>query len=143
MQTANVMVALGGDRGTTVFRPDVTASEIAVLQAIHGADAVFDIEPVGEIERSDREEMTRLFDPLNGYGRARGGDGNVEIVKAIFPNGTRSSALRTIDELQLDESLFKPLTRANAPAAKPEKKSKKAEKPVEPAPEGDGGLFDE
>lgn len=144
MQIANVMVALGGDKGTKVPKYGITVSEIEVLRAIHGADAVDEIEPKGEVDRSDRDEINRLIEL---YGRARGGEDNREIVKDLFPGGARSRAFRSFDEIALDESLFKPLTRAVATAAapKPEKKSKKAEKAAEPAPEGDGegGLFDE
>lgn len=141
MQIANVMVALGGDKGTKVPKYGVTVSEVEVLRAIHGNDAVDEIEPCGEVERSDREEVSRLIEI---YGRARGGEDNREIVKEIFPSGVRSRAYRTFDELELDETLFKALTRVKADApAKPEKKSKKAPA-VEPAEApADGGLFDE
>ncbi len=142
MQIANVMVALGGDRGSTVPKYGVTASEIQVLRAIHGEEAVFDVEPVGEIERSDREEIARLADPVDGYGLARNENGQ-RIVETLFPGGPLARAFRNINDIGLDESFFKPLTRATAPAAaaKPAKRNKKAD--PEPEPEDQGGLFAE
>lgn len=136
MQIANVMVALGGNRDMTVPKYGVTASEIQVLRAIHGNEAVFDIEPIGEIKRADREEIGRLADPLNGYGKARIGDKSV--VETLFPGGPLARTFKTIDELGIDEEFFKPLTRVKADA-KPDKKSKKV---AEPVPEGEGTLFD-
>jgi len=122
MQTANIMVALGGDKGTTVPKYNVTASEIAVLRAIHGADAVTDVEPVGEIERPHREEIARL---TREYGRARVPDANgndVSIVASLFP-GAAARTFRTIEELEIPEEFFKAETRVKAkPApAKPTK----------------------
>jgi hypothetical protein len=143
MQIANVMVALGGDKGTTVPKPGVTVSEIAVLRAIHGNDAVTDIEPCGEIDRPDRVEIARLNEI---YGRARGSDQNVEIVKNMFP-GVAARAYRTIDELvdeegqPIPEEFFKPIAHAKAEPVKA-KAGKKTPK-LEPAePETDEKLFD-
>ncbi len=150
MQTANVMVALGGDKGTTVPKYGVTLSEIAVLQAIHGNDSVFDIEPTGDIERRDREEIARLHEI---YSRI-GGNGKPEgAVADLFP-GVAARAYRNWDELEIDESFFKPTERAAAPVPAPKvekpKRGKKADadEPVEDvaddeaedAPE-DGKLF--
>lgn len=133
MQIANIMVALGGDKGTTVPKYGVTVSEIAVLRAIHGNDAVFDVEPLGEVDRTDREEIRRLTDE---YGRARGGDGNVEIVKNLFP-GAAARAYQTLDELEIDETFFKPIAHAKAePAAK-------VKKPKAAKVETEASLFDD
>lgn len=61
MELANCLVALGGDRDNTVPKYNVTPAEVAVLCAIHGADAVFDIEPLeNEISVNPREEVERL-----------------------------------------------------------------------------------
>lgn len=119
MQTANVMVALGGDKGTTVPKYGVTISEIAVLQALHGNDAVHDIEPTGDIERSDREEIARLREI---YGNAKQGD--VPVMNVLFP-GAAARAFRNWDEIEIDAEFFKPTARAAAPVAEP-----KAEKPA-------------
>ena len=40
MQTANVLLALGGKRGESVPKYGVTPAEVVVLQQLHGQDAV-------------------------------------------------------------------------------------------------------
>lgn len=145
MQIANVMVALGGDKGTLVPKTKVTVSEIAVLRAIHGNDAVTDIEPCGDIERNDRAEIVRLNEL---YGRARGGDGNVEIVKNLFP-GVAARAYHALDELvsedgqPLPEEFFKPIAHAKAELAKPAKTGKAPKlEPAEPVDDEQDKLFE-
>lgn len=147
MQIANVWVALGGDKGTTVPKNRVTVSEIAVLRAIHGNDAVFDIEPCGEIERSDRAEIARLHEI---YSRTGPQGEQIGVVKDLFP-GIAARTYRTIDELSdeegnpLPETFFKPIAHAKAEPAKPAKKAKgKAAEPVDPVIDEDeqDKLFD-
>ena len=103
METANVLVASGGDRGNTVPKYGVTAAEIAVLMALHGNDAVFDIEPGDDVERSNNEELARL---RGLYGNARDEDG-VPLINAIYP-GAGAQVHRTIASLELGENLFNP-----------------------------------
>jgi hypothetical protein len=134
MQLANIMLGIGGGRDNTVPKYGVTPSEIVILQAIHGEDAVHDVEPLDdEIERSSREELSRL---RGIYGGAKDGNSNF-IFNEIFP-GAAARAFQTLDELALPEEFFKAQTRMKAkpaPAAKPGKKTKgKAE---EPAPEAE------
>lgn len=134
MQTANVMVALGGDMGTTVPKYRVTASEIAVLRALHGPEAVFDIEPTDDIEVSSRDEIRRLAEPFN-YGRSKVEDGNggsVPVVTALFP-GSGARAIMTLAELEIDESFYKAERRMAPKPAAPAKKGrgKKAEAEAE------------
>lgn len=114
MQTANILLALGGDSGNTVPKRGVTAAEIAVLRAIHGNEAVFDIEPAGEAvdegrPRSNRAELNRL---RALYGRAMDSENN-SIVAQLFP-GAAARVHETLGELELDPSFFKPLARATA-----------------------------
>lgn len=113
MQIANCLVAIGGDAGNTVPKYNVTAGEIAVLRAIHGESAVLDIDPKGEINRSNNEELGRL---RANYGNARDTENN-SIVNVLFP-GVGARVFQTIDELEIDETFFKPTSRATtAPAA--------------------------
>lgn len=112
MQLANVLVSLGGDHGNTVSKFQVTAAEIAVLRAIHGDDAVNDVEPRGDIVRSHREERGRL---LSIYGAAKTPD-HKPIVESMFP-GVAARVFETLDELGLDESMFKAVTRLKASPA--------------------------
>jgi len=124
MQIANVMVAIGGERGNTVPKYEVTAAEIAVLLAIHGNDAVFDIEPVGEVNRGNGIERERL----RALYPAKDEDGN-RVFERLYP-GSAARVHETLDELGLDQSFFKPIA-YSAPAPEPvgeapAKKGKKA-----------------
>jgi hypothetical protein len=140
MQIANIMVAVGGDAGTTVPKYEMTVSEIAVLQRLHGNDAVFDIDPCGEIERRDREEIARL-----GLIYRSPDGGPHAVVKELFP-GAAARAFHNLDELTtaegnpLPEQMFKAASRVKAPAAKKGKKTP-APEPQEEQPE-DGKLFE-
>jgi len=145
MQIANVMVAIGGERGNTVPRYGVTPAEIALLRAIHGDDAVFDIEPVGDAPISNGAERERL----RAIYPAKDEDGN-RVFDRLYPGGA-ARVYESLDELGLDQSYFKPIAYAAAPAPKvevdeaaPAKKGKKANgkkaglPPPPPAPVDDG-----
>lgn len=130
MQTANIMLALGGDKGNSVPKYGVTAAEIAVLRAIHGDDAVFDVEPTGdeattEVEngeprkRTNREELSRLS-LAYASGRLFGTD--IRAVSALFP-GAAARVFEDIDELGLSEEAFKAESRVTA-TSKPAKTEK-------------------
>lgn len=126
MELANILLALGGDRNNTVPKERVTPAEIAVLTAIHGLDAVFDIVPTGEtISRSFREERERL---MMSY-PAKNEDNNL-IVLQVYP-GSSPILHTTIESLGLDETLFKPTEHAK-PAAKPAKATKAVKAPEPP-----------
>ncbi|OFX03283.1 MAG: hypothetical protein A3E78_12165 [Alphaproteobacteria bacterium RIFCSPHIGHO2_12_FULL_63_12] len=60
------MLRLGGSLSHVIPKPDVTAPEIMVLRAIHGADAVVDIKPTRMDKTSHRAERERLE---NVYGQ--------------------------------------------------------------------------
>lgn len=132
MQTANVMVHIGGDHGNQVPKL-VTAAEIAVLRLIHGDDAVTDIDPLEDDNGlNNRDELARL----RGIYTTRDGEGR-PLINLLFP-GAGARVFETIDELGLSDSLFKPTARANAKAPEepaPEKaatKAKKGKAAVEP-----------
>lgn len=101
MQTANILLALGGDAGNTVPKYNVTAAEIAVLAGIHGHDAITEVFPTGEISRSHREELERLS---LTYGAARNSE-NVPIIKTIYP-GAGARVFVELAELGLAPSQF-------------------------------------
>lgn len=125
LQTANVMLAIGGDSRNTVPKYAVTAAEIAVLRVIHGEAAVFDVEPVGVVSRTDRQEIGRLSEI---YGRQEGDRRIAPAVAELFP-GAAARVFHTLDDLELPEDLFIATERkTSAPA-------KKADKT--PAPEAD------
>lgn len=107
MQIANCQVAIGGDVGNTVPKYSVTAAEIAVLRAIHGDHAVLDIDPIGNVERGNGEELGRI---RAAYGNARDTENN-SIVNMLFP-GAAARVFQTINELEIPEEFFKPTSRA-------------------------------
>ncbi|MCW4115668.1 hypothetical protein NPA31_011905 [Aurantimonas sp. MSK8Z-1] len=119
MQTASILLALGGDSGNTVPKYDVTAAEVALLMAIHGAQAVTEVEPKGDVKRSNREELRRLH---SVYDKARD-NANQCYVDQLFP-GAAARVFESFDELELPPELYKAQTRvspdstaASAPAA--------------------------
>lgn len=61
MQICNCTVAIGGDPGMTVTKERVTVPELMILRAVHGDDAVRNIEVTGESDVSSPEERERLM----------------------------------------------------------------------------------
>lgn len=106
-ETADIMVRLGGDALNTVPKYGMTAAEIAVLQVIHGNDAVFDVKPAGTIERKQRVERSRL---QVIYGHAKDHDGNVH-VERLYP-GAAARVFERLDELVLVDAQFVATARA-------------------------------
>ena len=125
MELANCLVAIGGDRGYTVPKYNVSAAEIAVLCQIHGVDAVFDVEPTGSQDRNSRSELERL---LRIY-PAKDDDNN-QIVRQVYP-GVAPVLHQELADLGLPDESFKALTRVTVERAVPKKTLKKAvEKPA-------------
>jgi hypothetical protein len=103
-ETANIMVALGGDIGMTVPKFGVTAAEIAVLQTIHGNDAILSIDPKPAVQRTMRVERARLDKIYSSDAKRK--DRKCPVA-AIYP-GAAARLFQRIDELQLASSQFKP-----------------------------------
>jgi hypothetical protein len=124
MEQANILLALGGDKGNTVPKQGVTAAEVAVLRLIHGDEAVTDIEPTGEDKRTHRQEIGRLTEL---YGRLQpNGRRSAPAVDALFP-GAAARVFETFEELDLPEEFYKTETRVKA--APREKLAPVADKP--------------
>ena len=148
MQTANIMLAIGGDRGNTVPKYAISVAEIALLRAIHGEDAVFDVEPLETpamdegVVASNRAELNRLRRVYD----AKDADGN-RVVDQVYP-GAAARVFETLDEIDLPDDYFKPTERtapikAAAPAAKSRAKAKAAEAPAVEADDlDDDGIKD-
>lgn len=109
MKLANIMLAIGGGRDNTIPKYNVTAGEIAVLRAIHGEDAVFDVEPLATDAlnedgkpRTNRQELGRL---KAIYGKAQDGSG-APLVEGLYP-GAAARVFETVDELELPSEYFK------------------------------------
>jgi hypothetical protein len=112
MQTLNALVAITGDRNNMVWKTDITPAEILLLQSLHGADAVLQIEPSGEDKREPMEEITRLkaLYPLHG-----------ERIHNIWRDYPGPAFPLRIDQLGINSALLKP-----AEAAAPYKVSAKS-----------------
>ncbi|MDI1263862.1 MAG: hypothetical protein PS018_11455 [bacterium] len=140
MQIANIMLSLGGDNGNTIPKFAVTAAEIAVLRAIHGDESVNDIEPIGDVKRSNREERARLGAI---YGGAKVPNTQTPIVETMFP-GVAARVFETLDELELDDSFFKATGRLSAKSPSPAVAEAPAEIEAQTeAQEADEGVGDD
>lgn len=129
MQTANVMLAIGGDARNTVPKYGVTAAEVAVLRYIHGEDAVFDIEVLDEdVKRTHRQEIGRLTE---AYGRQEGERRVSPAVAELYP-GAAARVFETFDELELPDELYAAEKRQVAKRAAPKKEE------LAPAADDDG-----
>lgn len=129
MKLANIMLAIGGGRDNTFPKYGVTAAEIAVLRAIHGEDAVFDVEPTAEDAlneegrvRTNRQELARL---KSIYAKANDSNG-ARIVDGLYP-GAAARVFETFEELELPEDFFKATGRVRAEADAPAKPKTKAQ----------------
>ena len=148
MQTANIMLAIGGDRGNTVPKYAISVAEIALLRAIHGEDAVFDVEPLETpamdegVVVSNRAELNRLRHVYD----AKDAEGN-RVVDQVYP-GAAARVFETLDEIGMPDEYFKPTERtapikAAASAAKSRAKAKAVETPVQEADDlDDDGIKD-
>ena len=133
MQYANVMVALGGDTRNTVPKYTVSAAEIGVLQAIHGTDAVFDVEYVGKdlaLDTAGKPKSNRQIreDLRLIYGGARDGNGN-SIFEQLFP-GVAARVFENLNELGIPDTFFKATAHAEVPEPEPEEEPEEAPKPA-------------
>jgi hypothetical protein len=139
MDIANVQVAVGGDVGNTVYKQGVTAAEIACLQALHGEDAVFEIEPAGSIQRTSKQEKERLREVFPGKVRLEDGEEGKSVVDVLYP-GAATKVHMKLDELDVPEHCFKPATRMVPEASEeveeaeePPKRGRKAKAEGDPA----------
>jgi hypothetical protein len=114
MELADCMVAIGGtDSGTTVMKFGTTPAEVAVLQAIHGNDAVTQIKvyPKSVVAldeygrtRSSRAEKERLT-AVYGKNDPAGGPRRSPALENLFP-GVASPLFQSFADMDLDDSLF-------------------------------------
>lgn len=136
MQLANCLVALGGDRTNTVPKWGITPAEVAILLAIHGDDAVFDIEVTDEVcDRRGPEEMDRL---AANY-PAKDEDGRMVLFN-VFP-GRGVTLPPDFSDLGLVDDLYRAAP-AKAPEPAKAAKPRKAAKAPEPEP-ATASVFDE
>lgn len=79
MQLFDCTIRLAGNVKMEVKKPRVPVSEIAVLQAIHGSDAVFNFKPAGEARVVGAREKERL---MKIYGNRKE---QAEKIEKMFP----------------------------------------------------------
>jgi hypothetical protein len=82
MQIADCEVRLFGDIANSIPKQNVTPSEVALLQAIHGSESVIRVNQTGSDRRSHKEEYERLS---KIYGETRTNSGEL-LLQKIFPN---------------------------------------------------------
>jgi hypothetical protein len=130
LQAANIMVAIGGERGNTVPKYGVSATEISVLMAIHGPGAIFDVEPTDDIDVRPKDELARIRSVYTtDAGRAA--------IERLYP-GVGAKPITDIDDLDLAKDDMKASGRVKAPPApktKEEKVNRKRQEAVDKATE--------
>lgn len=104
MQLLNALVALTGDRNNMVPKHGITPAEILLLQQLHGADSVLQIEPVGDVERTPLAEIERLkmLYPQK------------QLIQDIWRDWPADRFPVRLDQLTLNPALLKPIE-ASAP----------------------------
>ncbi len=102
-ETASLLVALGGDSDNTVPRDNATAAEVAVLQTIHGLEAITDVVVSGSVPHGARAEMVRLREVFKN---TKTSDGKQLLVDSLFP-GANPRLFETFAELQLVPQQYK------------------------------------
>ena len=108
MQTASILLAIGGERDMQVPKYGVTPAELMLLRALHGEEAVTDIDIYGDEERSNREERERLF---SIYAKSdASGAFKLPVLDALFP-GVSARLPSTFGELELDDAFYKAQSR--------------------------------
>lgn len=110
MQTANCLVAIGGDDGNKVPKYSVTAAEVAVLRLIHGEGSVSEINITGTVERTHRQEIGRLTE---AYGRMEGEKRVSPAVSSLYP-GAAARVFEDFRELEIPEEFYVAKSRKTA-----------------------------
>ena len=104
MQTASILLALGGDGTMQVPKFGVTPAEVLLLRAIHGEDAVTEIDIQEDDDRSSRDEHERLFAE---YAKADpSGSVRSPQLAALFP-GVGAKLPEKFSDIDLDDNFYK------------------------------------
>lgn len=118
MHFVTCKVALSGDSGMVVDRHEfqpVSWPEVAILQSIHGDDAVTEIKPFVSVPQSCRDEKERLKliygQVVENVYPGKGSQFELEMVKAKLPAQTPPWLSPIIGDVVVEEE---------APKSKPE-----------------------
>lgn len=106
MKSYSIQLNLAGDRNHVVHKHDVSPAEIMVLQAIHGSDAVYEIDLTGS-DRLNVEELRTYL--VTVYNKVRVGDGNNRqpVLGKVFPAWPNVKFPYDAKEAGVSESLMK------------------------------------
>lgn len=114
---------LAGNVMNEVFKMNMTAAEIEVLRAIHGADAVVDIKKMGSDKRTsaqERDRLNRLYANPDAN-TTKSLKKKVDMMRGLFGHD-RLPLPETMDDLQpLEDSAPIEDAPAPAPKAKPQR----------------------
>lgn len=103
LETASILLALGGDQGNTVPKYGVTPAELMVLRQLHGEDAITEIKVLDEVsEVTNRQEVGRLREI---YARREGDNTVAREVDMLFP-GIGAHVPSKFSELELPDELY-------------------------------------
>lgn len=109
MQLLDGLLALGGDTRNTVPLSRITTAEAQVLRAIHGPEAVHDVQPLDEVaDLKPRDEIERLAEKYP----AKDEDGR-QVVRVVYAGGPASVPL-TVADLDLSDTSFRVISRVTA-----------------------------
>ncbi len=107
MQHADILVRINGDARHTSPRYNVSAAEINLLMAIHGDDAIVEVNQIpGSVEVDPRELLERMAT----FYTAKDADDR-PILASVYP-GARPQLVQTIKALGLPAVAFKAVERA-------------------------------
>jgi len=111
MRFYTASVNIGGDRNHVVVKDKLTAAEIMVLQALHGASSVHSVraEPADGIDATPhaviKEKLMRV------YGKSRVGDTDQRpVLVSVFPGWPNVQIPADLSATEFDKALMQPLT---------------------------------
>lgn len=102
MQVFNAKIRLGGSVLHEVRKQRITVPEVTILRAVHGPDAVVDIELVDDIEIDPAAEWNRLA-RIYGPTKIRDGDDERPVMSALFGIAGASSLPETLAGFQSEK----------------------------------------
>ena len=85
MQICDCDVLLAGSRNHVVRKNRVSVAEIEVLRAMHGDDAVLNIQPRETKKIASRDELERLRRRYRRQLNTAGTEGRKSVVDAVYP----------------------------------------------------------
>lgn len=101
MQICDCDVHLAGSRNHVVRKSRVSVAEIEVLRAMHGDDAVLNIQPRENKKVASRDELERLRRIYRRQLNTAGVEGRKSVVDAVYP-GTNPTLPTTLADIGVE-----------------------------------------